>query len=248
MSDYIMVTPYYKEPESLLRRCIESVKSQSVSCDHLLVADGFPQDWINNEPVRHLVLDKAHADFGDTPRGLGGLLAVAENYQGIGFLDADNWLESNHVESCLKAAGELENCDYVMATRNFCRPDGSIMPTAEEKNHVDTNCYFFLKGSFSCIAYWAMIPKPLAPVCDRVFYQTITTRPFNAARTQAPTVNYLNTWQYAYLEIGETPPEGTKPNVDALQISKQARSRVRSPRDAELENRLVGFPLFQAPA
>jgi hypothetical protein len=73
---YAIVTPYYKEDAGLLRRCIASVKAQSVPTDHFMVADGYAQPWIDETGVRHVKLDRSHGDFGNTPRGLGGLLAA----------------------------------------------------------------------------------------------------------------------------------------------------------------------------
>src|SRR6185437_7277399 len=66
----IVITPYYKEDPSLLRRCMESVRNQTVPTEHFMVADGHPQDWIDAEPVRHLKLDRSHRDYGNTPRGI----------------------------------------------------------------------------------------------------------------------------------------------------------------------------------
>src|SRR6201987_2885430 len=83
---YIVVTPYFKEDKAMLKRCMSSVRRQAVGVDHMLVADGFPQDWISDEPVRHLILDRPHADYGDVARGVGALTAVAEKYDGIGLL------------------------------------------------------------------------------------------------------------------------------------------------------------------
>ena len=73
----------------MLKRCMDSVRRQTTKVDHMLVADGFPQDWISTEPVRHLILDRPHADYGDVARGVGALTAVAEKYDGIAFLDAE---------------------------------------------------------------------------------------------------------------------------------------------------------------
>ena len=70
-SRYVFVTPYYKERRELLERCIASAKRQTIRADHILVSDGFPQDWIDQAHVRHLRLDRAHQDHGNTPRGLG---------------------------------------------------------------------------------------------------------------------------------------------------------------------------------
>jgi glycosyltransferase involved in cell wall biosynthesis len=122
---YAIVTPYYKEEKWLLERCIRSVHAQTVKVEHFMIADGHPQDWLDREPMRHLRLDREHRDFGNTPRTIGALLAVSEGYDGIGFLDADNWFENDHVAGCIAAAARSETCDYVIARRNLCRPDGS---------------------------------------------------------------------------------------------------------------------------
>ena len=120
------------------------------------VADGFPtvDRW---RPVRHLRLDMSHDDFGGTPRRLGALLATSEGYRGIGFLDADNWIADDHVERCVEAATEVgPDCDYVIARRFLTRPDGT---TIDVKNphlseDVDTNCLFFLEGSYHSLHHW----------------------------------------------------------------------------------------------
>jgi len=55
MSDrarFAIVTPYYREEKWLLERCIRSAREQTLRADHILVADGFPQDWIDGEGVR----------------------------------------------------------------------------------------------------------------------------------------------------------------------------------------------------
>ena len=129
----IVVTPYYTEDRSTLERCIRSVRSQSVATEHLLVADGNAQDWIDHEGVRHLRLDRSHADHGNTPRGIGAVLAAAEGFGAIALLDADNWLDSNHLEVCLNAAASAgSKCDFVIARRRFRRPDGSVLPGQDE--------------------------------------------------------------------------------------------------------------------
>ena len=132
MARPIVITAYYKEDPALLKRCMASVRGQKVPTEHLLVADGHPQPWIDSEPVRHLRLDRAHADYGNTPRGIGALLAVSEQYPAIMMLDADNWIEPQHVEICLRAAASSPGTDFVIARRLFRRPDGSIMPIPDE--------------------------------------------------------------------------------------------------------------------
>jgi hypothetical protein len=244
---YAIITPYYKEDRSLLERCIDSVRKQSVPTDHFVVADGFPQDWIDNAGVRHFKLDRGHGDFGNTPRGVGALIAIGEEYSGIGLLDVDNWLETDHVEACLAAArASAVPCDYVVAQRAYRRPDETIMSLPDEEGHVDTNCFFFLRGSFSVIPHWAMMPKNLAPLCDRYFYAMMRRQPLAAARVPRPTVNYHCLWAALYQAIGEAPPPGAKPNIDDAQVERWLRSLNR--RDLEIAGRLTGVPFVAGSA
>ena len=242
---YAIITPYWNEDRALLERCIKSVRGQTVAADHLLVADGLPQAWIDREPVRHFKLDRTHGDYGKTPRGIGALIAVAEGYDAIGFLDADNWFENDHVESCLDAArGDAEGydqCDYVVARRLFRRPDESIMPLGEEPGHVDTNCFFLLRGSFYCVANWATMPKELSVISDRVFRDVLKSRGLRFASVQKRTVNYHCMWQSLYDALKETPPEGAKPNVSTRAIGPWLRTL--PPRELEIVRRLAGIRL-----
>jgi glycosyltransferase involved in cell wall biosynthesis len=183
---FAVVTPYYKESPELLRRCIDSVLAQDAPCDHFVVADGFPQDWLDAQPVRHIKLDRNHADFGNTPRGLGSLLAASEGYEGIAFLDADNWFDADHVSACVAAAEKfgpgLSQCDYVIARRRFRHVDGSELPTPVEDSFADTSCFVVLRGAFHVLSHWVLMPKRIAPICDKVF-----RRPGRCAAFVSPT-------------------------------------------------------------
>jgi glycosyltransferase involved in cell wall biosynthesis len=240
-----VVTPYYREEQGLLRRCFDSVKRQTVATDHIVVADGFPQDWIDAEPVRHLRLDRTHGDFGNTPRGMGALLAAAERYEAIALLDADNWLEPEHVETCLAAARAASRgiCDLVIARRIFRRPDESIMAVADEgiDTHVDTNCFFFLTGSYHTLPIWALMPKKASPVCDRIFYQAIRQRRLIAAVAPRPTVNYHCVYESIFRALGETPPPDAKQNPSGRGFVDWLATL--SDRELEIEGRLAGGPL-----
>jgi glycosyltransferase involved in cell wall biosynthesis len=208
-----VVTPYYKEPREWLQRCIDSVRAQTHACDHILVADGHPQDWIDQAGVRHIRLDRGHADYGNTPRSIGGQLAVAEGYDAIAFLDADNWFEPDHVERCVEVALST-NCDVVTAKRYWVRADGSRMDVRigedEDGSHVDTNCFFLLFGAFHSIPRWLMMPKPMAIWCDRFYLASLREEGLREASTSEPTVNYLCTWANVYRAIGEDPPAYAK--------------------------------------
>ena len=218
---YAIVTPYFGETRQKLERCFRSVRRQTVAVDHIVVADGFAQQWIDGEPVRHLRLDMSHDDFGGTPRGLGALLAASEGYRGIGFLDADNWIADDHVERCVDAASEVgPDCDYVVARRFLTRPDGT---TIEVKNpplseDVDTNCLFFLEGSYHSLHHWVTIPRQLSAINDRVVVSALKNYGLRPARVKEPTVFYECLWSSIYQSVGEVPPPNAKPNVDPIPI------------------------------
>jgi len=215
-SRFAIVTPYYKEPPETIQRCIESVKRQTVAADHFLVADGFPQSWLDDVGVNHIRLGHAHRDFGDTPRAIGGLVAVSQGYECIGFLDADNWYEDDHVEVCSAIANSVapKPVDLVVAKRRMVRMDGTHTTYPEEFGHVDTSCYWFGEGAFHLIHYWLTIPSELAPIGDRVFYQLIKSRKLSMREAPRITVNYTCTIEEIYHALGEKPPPGTKPGPD----------------------------------
>ncbi|HJS84421.1 MAG TPA: glycosyltransferase [Acetobacteraceae bacterium] len=220
---YVFVTPYYKETRDCLDRCIASVKRQTIGADHILVADGFPQDWIDQANVRHLRLDRAHEDYGNTPRAMGGLMAVAEGYGGIGFLDADCWLEPDHLEHCLEQTEQvgLERCGFVAASRTLRRLDESVIDVPDEPSatHVDTSCLLLLPPSFGALPVWILMPREVSVVGDRVFYLVLRSQNLISAFSTRQTVNYTYTFAPMYRALGEAPPEPTKENPDHAAIA-----------------------------
>jgi len=215
---YAFVTPYHKEGRACLERCVASVKRQTVRADHILVADGFPQDWLDHAGVRHLRLDRAHGDYGNTPRGIGSLMAVAEGYDGIGLLDADCWLEPDHLEHCLAQAGEagLGRCGFVVTSRTLRRPDETVIDVADESPavHVDTSCFFFLPPAFGVLPVWVLMPREVSSICDRVFFLALRARSLVSAVSAKKTVNFTCTYAAIYRHVGEAPPTPVKENPD----------------------------------
>ena len=213
---YCVITPYFNEDRDMLARCMDSVRGQGVKVDHMLVADGHPQEWIDREPVRHLKLDRAHADYGNFARGVGALAALAEAYDGVCFLDADNWYDENHIALCLEAAAREPASPFVAARRRFVRPDGSVMTgvlPAEVpiEPHVDTNCMFLLPGAYPHLHRWCTIPRELSASGDHLFYLVMVMAGVRPTPTLHATVNYLCMFETVYRDIGEEPPPGAKP-------------------------------------
>ena len=217
----LIVTPYHREPRAVLERCIRSVSAQGTAADHLLVADGHPADWIDAAPVRHLRLDREHGDNGNTPRGIGLMLGIAEGYANLALLDADNWIDPDHVEACLAAAAREPGCDYVIARRRFVRQDGTPLRLSDEavEHHVDTSCFFLRPGSYPLLPLWGTMPRQLAPLCDRIFYLAMKGAGMRAAFTERITVNFQVNLRGFYRALGEEPPPGATdgPDLQAMQ-------------------------------
>lgn len=238
-----VITPYYKEPRAWLARCIESVQAQTHPCTHIVVADGFAQDWIDGQPVRHLRLDRPHADYGDTPRALGGLMAANEGFDAVCFLDADNWYGPEHVRSCvaLAASGDY---DYLTTKRHMVREDGSILPLRIREDcdgsHVDTNCYFLLRGAFHSLARWALMPQPMHVFGDRVYLASLREDGLRTACTEARSVHYLCTWAHLFREVGEPVPHYAKEPRPLAELPRWYHSL--PPAEQVLTQRLSGMP------
>jgi glycosyltransferase involved in cell wall biosynthesis len=238
---YAIVTPYFLETRDTLERCFRSVRRQTVAVDHIVVADGFAQQWIDGEPVRHLRLDMSHNDFGGTPRGLGALLAASEGYKGIGLLDADNWIADDHVERCVEAASRVgPDCDYVVAKRFLTRPDGTTIDVKDLHlpQEIDTNCLFFLEGSYHSLHHWVTIPRQLSAINDRVVTSALKNYGLRPAFAKDPTVFYECLWSEIYRSVGEAPPPNAKPSVDPVPI--QAWLDMLPDRELTIANRRSG--------
>ncbi len=202
-----IVTPYWQEPRAVLENCLASVAAQSVACDHLLVADGAAQDWLDGAGVRHLRLDRNHADHGNVARAMGALLAAGEGYDAIAFLDADNRIDPDHVALCLAAAGEQDSApDVVVARRRIELPCGTPVTVSEEPGLIDTNCLFLLPGAYPVIARWALIPGPLAAIGDRVFHAALVSAGCRMVHTARASVTYVSRWVVHYAASGSAVP------------------------------------------
>jgi glycosyltransferase involved in cell wall biosynthesis len=223
---FAIITPYFKEPAEVLKRCIDSVKHQSVSADHFLISDGYPQDWLDGAGVRHLRLGAAHKDLGNTPRGLGALLAISEGYKGIGFLDADNWYDPDHVEQCCAAANSVkgEPADLIVAKRRILLPDGTATKLPEEPNHIDSNCYWLLEGAFHLVHHWITMMPEVALMSDRLIYRVVKENSLTMYYTRSETVNYVGNYAVYYRAIGKTPPPDAKANITPVPIFNWIKS------------------------
>lgn len=208
-----VVTPYYKEPPEILRRCIESVRAQThPQVQHYMVADGHPQpELLAQYPeVASAVLPAANADFGDTPRAIGALCALSAGADVVCFLDADNLYAPEHVASLVevyergRASGTPH--DAVFAYRQLFFPDHPALrykdPEDIDHRHVDTNCVSLARSAAFLWPGFGLIPKNMSPIGDRVFFKLVRHHRLNIAWTGRHTVLYESNWAAHYLRAG----------------------------------------------
>jgi hypothetical protein len=215
-----VVSAYYRETPLELQRCIDSVAGQTHRCTHYLVSDGHPQAYVDDLRVRHVRLGTSHADYGDTPRAIGSLLAIREGFDAIAYLDADNFFLRDHikvmVEALDAAGGEF---DLVTSRRFLLRPDGTRLPIPDEswQMHTDTNCYLILRGAFALTPIWALMPREFSAIGDRVFWRAIVARGCRIAHVPRESVGYRSLWKVHYERAGEAPPDGAKDVTPRIQ-------------------------------
>jgi hypothetical protein len=204
-----VVTPYYREELETLRRCHESVLRQTYDCTHVLVADGHPRPEIAAWDAQHMALPVAHRDYGNTPRGLGGISALNQGFDAIAFLDADNWYAEDHVES-LVALCEEHRLAVAFSSRHIILSTGEYCPFVEqeefERKHVDTSCFFITSKAAFLVPLWAMMERGFSSICDRVMLKVVQSRGISHGWTGRMTLFYESRWPGHFTAMGKQPP------------------------------------------
>ena len=213
-----VITPYCTEHPEVINRCIESVMDQTIPCRHYLVADG-EETGVLLKTHRHVSLGAQHWNYGNTPRAIGAMLAIAEDADAIAFLDADNTFDPDHIETCWNLAKYNPRLHYVAAKRRVALPDGTVLPDYEQSDMVDTSCFFLLPPSYFAIPQWALQPKPLSPVCDRLFHSLVRRLRLSFVETDKTTVTFNSTYAAHFRAGNQTAPEYAKPTIDLKQAA-----------------------------
>jgi glycosyltransferase involved in cell wall biosynthesis len=200
-----VVTPYYREPFKTLHKCFSSVQAQQhPDVHHVMVSDGYPHDVYG---CTHIKIP-ASGDFGNTPRGVGVLVAAAQGAEAISLLDADCWFEPEHLKLMALAMQE-HDAQVVTCPRMLWRLDGTQMGVDREcdGNHWnDTNCFLVRKDAFRLFDGWMWGEKPNAGIQDRIFWHRVKTSGAKIVRMTEATSNYLTAFAFHYLQNGEKPP------------------------------------------
>jgi len=212
-----IVTPYHGEPLAWIAKAHASVLMQTHAADHVLVADGRPEAAIDAWDCRHIVLPRGHRDWGHTPRAIGALAAVADGYDAIGFLDADNWLQVDHVASLI-ALAEREGADLATSLRNLHHIDGRFLrqcALVDGIDTLDTNCMLFQPSGFAAIAAFALVPIRARYIADRWVGNWMRYRNRRIATTGQATVAYRVRYRKFYEESDlPMPPDAAELGIE----------------------------------
>ncbi len=203
-----VVTPYYKEPDSELQRCMASVQGQTMACDHIVVSDGFPNPLVERFSATHVKLGQPHRDNGNTPRYVGGLIAFARGYDSVAYLDADNWYHPRHVELLVRK--QHETCAAaVCSARNIYLANGLMLPDVDNEDrmrrHVDTSCLMITQNCEFIAHLWGQMPQSWGPICDRVVFSALNGQ--SLAWTENRTLNFKSNYAHHYREANQPVPE-----------------------------------------
>jgi glycosyltransferase involved in cell wall biosynthesis len=208
-----VITPYHRESPEILRACHQSVLAQSTPCEHFMVADGFPNPDVASWKLQHIILPKAHADLGNTPRAVGSLSAMNQGFDAICFLDADNFYYPGHIEAMVNLH-QKTGAAVCIATRTINALDGSVLLPAgragDGTDHVDTSCLFFTAAAFRLLPTWAMMPPQLGVCADQVMWIIIRQLNFPRAVHPTPTVAFRTQYAVDYQTAGQSPPPNAK--------------------------------------
>ena len=213
-----VVTPYFRETRDVLWQCHRSVRDQQDASwdfrvEHFLIADGHPLAEIDDWSASHVRLPSAHGDNGNTPRGVGSLLAKSDGYDFIAYLDADNWFHAGHLASLL-ALHRQTGSPICSALRTFHGPSGERLAISETDEdalrHVDTSCLLIHRSSFDLIGVWLDMPRKLSPICDRVFLAAILHRQRSVQSTGQRSVAFRTQYASHYRAAGAPVPPGAK--------------------------------------
>lgn len=203
-----VITPYYKEAAVVLERCHQSVVKQThKDVQHIMVADGVPNNDVASWNCTHLILPNS-GDYGDTPRGIGAASAAAQGFDAICFVDADCWIEPDHIEELL-AEQRRTSAQVVTCPRNLYGLVDEFLMVDRESDGVsfnDTNCYLFTRPAFPLLRVWMFKDKQDAMVGDRLLWKLITDNKISLARTLKATLNYSTTFAAHYINAGQPAP------------------------------------------
>lgn len=214
MSDLVTIVTASTGRDSLLR-CIASVAHQThANIQHLIFADGPPAHSKVKQIGYNASIKSFHRhEIINMPRAIGidrwngHRMYGAANYIADGeyimYLDDDNYIDENHVKSCLDAVGKLGwayslrkivDQNGVILCNDDCESLGPDYPTVlnQDDRLVDVNCYFLHKklAVYVSPVWHRKAREPGVPEVDRALVQVLK-QATPGVGTGKYTVNYV---------------------------------------------------------
>ena len=204
-----VVTPYYKEPDSEIARAMGSVMSQSATCHHIMVSDGFPnplavkcrchphRTW--RRRMLTTVIPRAMlARWSRWPKAM-TQSRFSTPTTGSSASTCSAW-------SSGKTKVWPQQCS---PSETSILSDGFKLPQLDgedgRNHHVDTSCYLLTRGCEYAIHLWGQMPQEWGPVCDRVMFSEL--QGVRVAWTGNRTMNFKSNYAVHYRMAQRPVPE-----------------------------------------
>lgn len=132
-----IIVPIYKIPESMLKRCIESLLSQTYTClEIILVNDNSPDNSLNvikqyADDKRIVIIDKKVNEGVSAARN--DAISIAKGDY-MSFVDADDYVTNTRFADLLKIA-EAHSADVVVTSLQRVTEDGNMLYSDLSPNH-----------------------------------------------------------------------------------------------------------------
>ena len=183
-----------------VHRAIESVKNQTIACEHWIINDGKTDFSCGGEVVINLPENTGRAQgFLWNGQRIYAGIPMMVNADYVLFLDEDNWFDENHVETMVSLC-EQNELDWCYSLRKICNTDGEFVANDDieslgklgnaigtDTSFVDMNCYCVRGTILPTVSHhlyhggWGE---------DRVFYREIAKDYPNFECTMEYSVNY----------------------------------------------------------
>lgn len=211
-----VITPMYQTDPEWLAQCCRSVQAQTYPCHHFVVCDGVgPVEVAERYGAEVVTIPGPCRDYGDTPRSIGSLLAIAKGFDALVWLDADNWLLPNHIATLVELQ-QRTGAVVCTSSRSLQHMNGEPLGPCYEVNgtsFVDTNCYLVTRPAFDLAALWGTLPTALHKVGDRLVWSQVGRWRLSHAHSELPTVAYRTQFRIHYEHFGVTPPPDAKASI-----------------------------------
>jgi len=205
-----VVTPFFKPRLDWLQQCHASVRAQTHTCIHILISDGAGPNPVAGFQGQFIELQHNHSDYGDTPRAVGSISALAQGFDAVAYLDADCWYEEGHIASLVELQARTSAAVCTSARKLYDYRDNflEICPRSDGQAFADTNCLMVWRPASHLYAQWAYIPPEYHLIDDRYIFQQILKQKISRAHTGVASACYRTKLPGVFKRLGlPIPPE-----------------------------------------